>query len=88
MKHKFKKMKEDFVKNISIFNLMVLVSTYDNCTDCGVHFTKPSFDYLHTIFYTIIYSYFSSMLSTLIVFSTQFYLDQKNARQALSIGYF
>ena len=26
---------------------MVLFSTYDNCTDCGVHFPKPSFEYLH-----------------------------------------
>ena len=38
MKHNFKKRKEDFVKNISIFNPMVLFSTYDNCTDSGVHF--------------------------------------------------
>ena len=51
MKHKFKKLKEAFVKNISIFNPMVLVSTYDNCTDYGVHFPKPDFEYLHTIFY-------------------------------------
>ena len=51
MKHNFKKWKEAFVKNISIFNPMVLVSTYDNCTDCGVHFTKPIFEYLHTVFY-------------------------------------
>ena len=29
---------------------MVLFSTYDNCTDCGVHFRKPSFEYLHTTF--------------------------------------
>ena len=51
MKHNFKKMKETFVKNVSIFNPMVLVSTYDNCTGCGVHFTKPNFEYLHTVFY-------------------------------------
>ena len=50
MKHNFKNRKEDFVKNISI-NPMVLVSTYDNCTDCGVHFPKPGFEYLHTVFY-------------------------------------
>ena len=50
MKHNFKKMKEDFVKNISIFNPVVLVSTNDNFTDCGVYFPKPSFEYLHTIF--------------------------------------
>ena len=30
MTHNFKKMKEVFVKNMSIFNPMVLVSTYDN----------------------------------------------------------
>ena len=51
MKHNFKKLKEAFVKNISIFNPMVLVSTDDNCTGCGVHFPKPSFEYLHTVFY-------------------------------------
>ena len=43
MKHHFKKLKEVFVKNISIFNPMVLVCNYDNCTDCGVHFPKPIF---------------------------------------------
>ena len=31
MKHNFKKMKEASVKNISIFNPMVLVPPYDNC---------------------------------------------------------
>ena len=51
MKHNFKKWKEDFVKNISIFNPMVSVSTYDNCTDYGVHFPKPIFEYFHTVFY-------------------------------------
>ena len=51
MKHNFKKWKEAFVKNISVFNPMVLFSTYDNCTDFGVHFPKPSFEYLHTVFY-------------------------------------
>ena len=51
MKHNFKKLKEVFVKNISIFNPMVLVSTYDNCTDCGMHFPKTIFEYLHTVFY-------------------------------------
>ena len=51
MKHNFKKLKEAFVKNISIFSPMVLVSTDDNCTDFGVHFPKPIFEYLHTIFY-------------------------------------
>ena len=50
-KHNFEKLKEDFVKNISIFNPMVLFLTYDNCMDCGVHFPKPSFEYLHTVFY-------------------------------------
>ena len=39
MKHNFKKLKEDFVQNISIFNPMVLVSIYDNCTDCGNAFS-------------------------------------------------
>ena len=29
---------------------MVLFSTYDNCMDCGVHFPKPNFEYLHTFF--------------------------------------
>ena len=43
MKHNLKNLKEIFVKNISIFNPMVLVSTDDNCTDCGVHFPKPIF---------------------------------------------
>ena len=51
MKHNFKNLKEAFVKSISILNLMVLFSTYDNCTDCGVHFPKPNFEYLHTGFY-------------------------------------
>ena len=51
MKHNLKKKKEDFVKNISIFNPMVLVSTYDNCTDCDVNFPKPGFEYLHTVFH-------------------------------------
>ena len=51
MKHNFKNLKEDFVKNISIFNPMVLVSTFDNGTDCGVHFSKPIFEYLHNVFY-------------------------------------
>ena len=43
MKHNFKKLKEA-VKNISIFNPMVLFSTYDNCKDYGVHFPMPNFD--------------------------------------------
>ena len=51
MKHNLKKMKDAFVKNISIFNPMVLVSTDDNCTDCGVHFPNPIFEYLHPVFY-------------------------------------
>ena len=51
IKHKFKKLKEYFDKNISIFNLMVLVSTYDKCTDYGMHFPNPSFEYLYTVFY-------------------------------------
>ena len=51
MKHEFKKLKEAFVKNISIFYPMVLVSTYENCMDCGMHFPKPIFEYLHTVFY-------------------------------------
>ena len=38
-----KKMKEASVKNISIFNPMVLVPPYDNCTDYGVHLPKPIF---------------------------------------------
>ena len=51
MKHNLKKLKEDFVYNISIFNPMALVSTDDNCTDYCVHFPKPIFEYLHTVFY-------------------------------------
>ena len=51
MKHNFKNLKEAFVKNISIFNPMVLVSTNDICTDFGVHFPKPIFEYLHNVFY-------------------------------------
>ena len=51
MKHNFKKLKEAFVKNVSIFNPMVLVLNYDNCMDFGVHFPKPIFEYLHTVFY-------------------------------------
>ena len=51
MKYNFKKLKEDFVNHISIFNPMVLVLNYDNCTDFGVHFPKPIFEYLHTVFY-------------------------------------
>ena len=47
MKNNFKKMKEAFVQNISIFNPMVLVSTHDNCMDCDMHFPKPIFEYLH-----------------------------------------
>ena len=51
MKYNFKTLKEDFFKIISIFNPMVLISTDDNCTDCGVHFPKPTFEYLHTVSY-------------------------------------
>ena len=51
MKHNLKKFKEGVVKNISIFNPMVLVSTDENFTDCGVHFPKPIFEYLHTVIY-------------------------------------
>ena len=51
MKHNLKTLKEAFVKNISVFNPMVFISTYDNCTDCGVHFPLPIFEYLHTVFY-------------------------------------
>ena len=51
MTHNLKKMKEASVKNISIFNPMVLVPPCDNCTDCGVHPPKPIFEYLHTVFY-------------------------------------
>ena len=47
MKHNFKKLKEAFVKNVFIFNPMVLVLNYDSCTDFGVHFPKPIFEYLH-----------------------------------------
>ena len=57
MKHNFKKLKEDFVQNISIFNPMVLVSNDDNCMDCGVDFLKPIFEYLHTIFYVTTYNF-------------------------------
>ena len=51
MKHNLKSAKEFFVKNISIFNLMVLFSIDDNCTDYGMDFSKPIFEYLHTVFY-------------------------------------
>ena len=51
MTHNLKKMKEASVKNISIFNPMVLVPPCDYCTDCGVHLSKPIFEYLHTVFY-------------------------------------
>ena len=51
MTHNLKKMKEASVKNISIFNPMVLAPPCDNCTDCGVHLPKPIFEYLHTVFY-------------------------------------
>ena len=43
MKHNLKKIKEASIKNISIFNPMVLVPPYDNCTNCGVHLPKPFF---------------------------------------------
>jgi len=43
MKHNFKKLKEAFVKNVSIFNPMVLFLNYDSCTDFGVHFPNPIF---------------------------------------------
>ena len=43
MKHNFKKPKGNFVKNVSIFNPMVLVLNYDSCTDFGVHFPNPIF---------------------------------------------
>src|SRR5271155_1040860 len=52
MTHNFKKMKEAFAKNISIFNPMVLVPPYDNCRDCGVHLPMPIFEYLQTVFFT------------------------------------
>ena len=51
MKHNFKKLKEVLVKNIFIFNPMVLVSIDDNCMNCDMHFPKPIFEYLHTVFY-------------------------------------
>ena len=51
MTHNFKKMKEASVKNISIFNPMVLVPPYDNCTNGGVHLPMPIFEYLNTVFY-------------------------------------
>ena len=51
MTHNLKKMKEASVKNISIFNPMVLVSIDDNCTNFGVHFPKPIFEYLQIVFY-------------------------------------
>ena len=49
--HNLKKMKEASVKNISIFNPMVLFPPCDNCTNCGMHLPKPIFEYLHTVFY-------------------------------------
>ena len=51
MTHSLKKMKEASVKNISIFNPMVLVPPCDNCTDYGVYPPKPIFEYLHMVFY-------------------------------------
>ena len=51
MKHNLKKLKEVFVKNISVFNPMVLVSTDDNCTDCGMHFPKPNLN-IYTLYFT------------------------------------
>ena len=51
MTHNLKKMKEASVKNISIFNPMVLVPPCDDCTDYGVHLPKPIFEYLHNVFY-------------------------------------
>ena len=51
MTHNLKKMKEASVKNISIFNPMVLVPPCDDCTDCGVHLPKPIFEYSHNVFY-------------------------------------
>ena len=51
MIHNLKKMKEASVKNISIFNPMVLVPLYENRTGCGVHLPKPIFEYLHAVFY-------------------------------------
>ena len=48
--HNFKKMKVASIKNISIFNPMVLVPPYDNCTDCGVHLPKPFLN-IYTLFF-------------------------------------
>ena len=49
--HNLKKIKDGSVKNISIFNPMVLVPPCDNCTDYGVHLPTPISQYLHTVFY-------------------------------------
>ena len=51
MTHNLKKMKEAYVKNISIFNPMVLVPPCDNCTDCGVLFLSPFLN-IYTWFFT------------------------------------
>ena len=48
MKHNFKKRKEAFVKNISIFNPMALFSTYDNC---ACIFLSPFLN-IYTLFFT------------------------------------
>ena len=48
MRHNSKEMKDVFVKNIFIFNPMVLSLINDNGTDCGVHFSKHDFQYLHS----------------------------------------
>ena len=67
MKHNFKKLKEFFVKNISIFNPMVLVSTYDNCTECGMHFPKPSFEYLRNLEFQSFFFNLSKILPILVI---------------------
>ena len=51
MKHNLEKLKDVFVKNISILNPMVLVSTDDNCRGCGVHFPKLILN-IYTLFLT------------------------------------
>ena len=50
-KHNFKTLKEVFVKNISIFNLMVLFSTDENCTDYGMQFPSPFLNIYTPFFY-------------------------------------
>ena len=41
MKHHFKNIKEVLVENVTIFSIVVLCSIIDQCTSCGMDFTKP-----------------------------------------------